>query len=328
MVKLTKVLKEIVVKAHSPKSVEGLKRSFESYFPDINMTFGKKELKGKGKVYSISNPNDIIADLKTSQKKFNNTPPFYDQSFHQQVERREINELKTRLTQAKKLSTILNITWKELIVLYYYHPHELRKHWQDEGSEAAIQANLTFAFYVKGETSQGVEVLYHYPDLYTQNDRKEVSKLLTPGDIAPVHINRVKKALFPQDSEDLEIPNIQYKSSSDFQNTSKEDKEVVKDLRQNPSKYPNVEMQVTKRIKREGPGIKGSYQDLAKHLSKDAQANLVNYGNELGVDWKNTIVFTNKYGNLYHATEGFDKDGRRYVFYKGDDGYSKIRGPL
>lgn len=328
MMKLTNILKEIVVKAHSPKSAEGLKRSFEAYIPDINITFGQEEIKGKGKVYDISNPKEIIADLKKIQGKFDFMPPFYDQVYLQASQKREINELKTYLAQTKKLSTLLNITWKELIVQFSYYPEEIRKHWEDENSEAAIRALIGFNYYVKGETSKGTEVLYHYTNLYTQNDHKDVSTLLTPGDIAPVYINKVKKALFPGESEDLEIPDVQRKSSSEFKNPSKEDRDAMNDLRQNPSKYPNVEMQVTKRIKREGPGIKGTYQDLAKYLSKEAQSNLVNYSNELGVDWKNTIIFTNRYSTLYHATEGFDKDGRRYVFYKGDDGYSKIRGPL
>ncbi len=95
--------------------------------------------------------------------------------------------------------------------------------------------------------------------------------------------------------------------------------------------YETVSMQFGKRIKREGPGIKGTYDELKNKLSKVSRSNADTVAQKLGITWDNMIIYTvfgtDDQPTTLFAIHGIDKDGKEYMYDRagiGAGGYSKL----
>lgn len=315
MIKLTTLLKKSILREDDdfdlsdnplvPQKGRALERVFLRNNPIVTLQVGRKKVSGHGKIYDYG-------QLPTPRTFVQEESQYWDDSYTSYEERmyeRFLWAVDSKKPRGNNIADFFNITWTKVALFKRFRLYDDNSgnfHFNYEGAA------------LKGVNDEGIEFIltmeYKGADVSLITATGKVSLLSMPTDLtdaSPARLQNLKQKLFPdKNAKQDKVPNVRT-----F--TQAPDAKIVK-------------MRFGNRIRREGPGIEGSYEDLKKYLTFTSQENLTAAAKRWNITWKNMIIY-DEGGDTLFSVLGTDRGGQYYMWDRaghGQGSYSKLRGPL
>lgn len=226
-------------------------------------------------------------------------------------------ELKDQLTphsrqQVEDVANSLGITWDRMIVYY-----------EIDSSGGSLYTNKLFA--ILGKDKEGKEYMYDragtgagaYSKVYSIGGTKmPASQAIsrTPADF--------------KESDDIDLSDTPEFYTSELEKKIRSKRVASKKILK---KLPAVSLQFTDKIKRQGHGVKGAYDQLKSKLTSTSLKNTQAVADKLDITWDEMIIYKrlDNIGELdtLFAILGTDKQGNKYMYDRGGigpGGYTKL----